>query len=40
MERILKKSKKGLCFMELFLDERLCEGAVWIPREMIQAAGE
>ena len=25
--------------MELFLDERLCEGAVWIPREMIQAAG-
>lgn len=39
MERIIRKSETGICFMDLLLDERLCEGIIWIPVELVQAVG-
>lgn len=39
MTRVLRKSSRGIDFMELLLDERVCAGTIKIPCEMMRSVG-
>lgn len=39
MARVLKQTERGVTWLELLLDETICEGPVWIEQEMAVRAG-
>lgn len=39
MARVLKQTEGGVTWLELLLDETICEGPVWIEKEMAVRAG-
>lgn len=39
MARVLKQTEGGVIWLELLLDETICEGPVWIEKEMAVRAG-
>ena len=39
MKRVLRQVAEGISFLELLLDETICEGDILIPKELIQLAG-
>jgi hypothetical protein len=39
MARFLKQTANGIPFLELLLDETLCQGELWVPKKLIQQAG-
>lgn len=39
MARVLKHAKDGVTWLELLLDETICEGPIWIERAMVVQAG-
>lgn len=39
MARVLKQTERGVTWLELLLDETICEGPVWIEQEMVVRAG-
>ena len=39
MKRVLRQAAEGISFLELLLDETICEGDILIPKELILLAG-
>ena len=39
MKRVLRQTAEGISFLELLLDETICEGDILIPKELILLAG-
>ena len=39
MSRILKQASEGIPFLELLLNENLCEGTIWIEKELAVQVG-
>lgn len=39
MSRILRHAKEGRTFLEILLDETICQGTIAIPKEMVRLAG-
>ena len=39
MSRILKQASEGIPFLELLLNENLCEGTIWIEKELVVRVG-
>lgn len=39
MARILKKAVEGISFLQILLDETICEGTVLIPKQLVHDAG-